>query len=110
VSKFQLKGAIERIYMKADSRLTALELVKRVAPIVIAKVDPIIEVDGGYIPRCKICNINMISRNIFPEYHIVSRHRDIVKRYRDIVLSELRSAGLLRVSSQQQSSERVQAS
>lgn len=113
VSKFQLKGAIERIYMKAYSRTAALELVKRVAPIVIAKVDQIIEVDGSYIPRCKICGMYMISRNqvpIFPEDHVVKRHRDIVKKHRDIVLSELRSAGLLKTFSQQQSSERVQAS
>ena len=113
VSKLQLKGAIERIYAKTYSCTAALELVKRVAPIVIATVDPIIEVDGSYIPRCKICGVHMISRNqvpIFPEDHVVKRHMDIVKKYRDLVLSELKRAGFSKTSSQQQSSEHVQAS
>jgi hypothetical protein len=113
VSKLQLKGTINRIYTKAYSCTAALELVKRVAPMVIATIDPIIEVDGSYIPRCKICGMYMISRNqvpIFPEDHVVKRHRDIVKKHRDMVLSELKRAGLLKVSFRQQSSERVQVS
>jgi len=86
ISKFRVRGYIQRIVDKARSHAAATAVVKAVLPYVLG-IDPIIlRIGNTYI--CLLCDTHLKSENV--EHHIRRRHRDVVNSIVEQIVLKVR--------------------
>ena len=75
ISKFRVRGYVQRVMDKARNHMIAASIVKRVFPYIM-NIDPVIlRVSGKYL--CLICNQQLRPEQI--EHHIRRKHKDVVQ-------------------------------
>jgi len=89
ISKFRIRGYVQRIIDKARSHIAAAAIVKSVLPYVL-NIDPIVlKVGSAYI--CLLCDAHLRSENV--EYHIRRKHRDVINNLVEQILLKVRRHG-----------------
>ena len=89
ISKFRVRGYIQRIIDKARSHATAAAIVKAILPYVLS-IDPIVlRVGNTYI--CLLCDMHLKSENV--EHHIRRKHKDIVNSLVEQIVLKVRRHG-----------------
>ena len=77
ISKFRVRGYVQRVMDKARNHMTAAAIVRRVFPYVI-NIDPIIlKVGNRYV--CLRCDQQLTKSQI--EHHIRRKHKDLVNEH-----------------------------
>jgi len=86
ISKFRVRGYVQRVMDKAKNHRVAAAIVKRVFPYVI-DIDPIIlRVSGKYL--CLLCNQQLRHEQV--EHHIRRKHKDLVQTLVSQIVSGVR--------------------
>ncbi len=86
ISKFRVRGYVQRVMDKARNHMLAASIVKRIFPYVIG-IDPIIlRIGGKYL--CLLCNQELRPEQV--EHHIRRKHKDVVQGLVNQVIASAR--------------------
>ncbi len=86
ISKYQFRGFLQRLYMRAGSPVHAMLYVSMFVDHAL-KIPSVFNDDGTV---CRICKKVLI--DVFPEDHIKKTHGDEVRRWVAFVINEYRKA------------------
>jgi len=86
ISKFRVRGYVQRIIDKARSHYIAASIVKIVFPYVIS-VDPaVLKIGNRYV--CLLCDTPLRAEQV--EQHIRRKHRDVINELTNYIVSKIR--------------------
>ena len=86
ISKFRVRGYVQRVIDKARSHYIASSIVKAVFPYVMGLDPAILRVGDKYI--CLLCDTQLRATQV--EQHLKRRHKDVINQVVHQIISKLR--------------------